>query len=220
MRRRETDPIANVKKVVVTGGPCAGKTTVINYLRGAMPEYIVTVPEVATTLLGGGYPMPGVDLEWSQEWQNSFQDAVFHVQQSAEGAAVLAAQQRGGGVVVADRGLMDGAAYFKGNKGEFADRYGLDLPVVMGRYDTVVHLESIAVRSRHLYNALKDNNPTRFQSYESSLALEYGVLEAWDGHPNRIIVNEHSLDDRLLAVEGIVRAVQGMGPVVTDAEMP
>jgi hypothetical protein len=81
-------------------------------------------------------------------------------------------------------------------------------------YDTVVHLESLAVRGKPAWETLRTSNPSRFRPYEAVLALENGVREAWGGHPNRYIVTEHSLDDRLLAVEGIVRAMH------MSADMP
>jgi hypothetical protein len=198
----------DVQKIVVTGGPCAGKTTTINYLRGVFGEAIVTIPEVASVLLSGGYPMPGRDLDHSAEWQSVFQDAVYSVQTSAEKAATLAAQQKTSALVVADRGVLDGAAYFKGGRDEFSERYNLSVPEVFADYAAVIHLESLAVRSMHLYNAMKDNNPSRFQSYEDSLDLEGKVLNAWDGHPNRHLIQEPSLDERLIAVESIIRAVK------------
>jgi thymidylate kinase len=196
----------DIKKVVITGGPVAGKTTAVEYLRGMMPD-AVTIPEVATALVNGGYPMPGDNLQWTEAWQEAFQDAIFHVQRSVETVKTLSANQKGCKLIIADRGLIDGAAYFKGGRNEFAERYGLDIAQVMTEYDTVIHLESIAIRSRSMWEVLKGNNPTRFRSYDEVLALEQSVREAWEGHPNRIIVDEHNLDDRLFAVEGIVKAI-------------
>jgi predicted ATPase len=94
MSRQENSPVGEIKKVVITGGPVAGKSTAVEHLKGALSGSIVVVPEVATALLSGGYPMPGRDLEWTQEWQEGFQDAVFHVQNSAEQASMIAARQR------------------------------------------------------------------------------------------------------------------------------
>lgn len=204
----EHTPPAEVKKVVLTGGPVAGKTTAINHLKKVFGHSIVVVPEVATTLLNGGFPKPGTDLEWVPDWQDAFQDAVYHVQSATEKASVAVARQKGSGLVIADRGILDGAAYFPGGRDEFADRYGVDVQATMATYDTVVHLESVAVQGRSLFEWLKESNPARFRPYEEVLALEESVQAAWDGHPNRIMVREYDLDERLLAVEGIVRAMQ------------
>lgn len=207
MARFESVNTGGVKIVVITGGPVAGKSTAVEHLKTILSGTVVAVPEVATTLLSGGYPMPGRDLDWTQEWQDSFQDAVFHVQNSAERAAVIAVRQRGRGLVVADRGLLDGAAYFKGGRQEFAEHFGVDIDETMASYDAVVHLESLAVRGSVTWEELRSNNPSRFRPYEAVLAFEDGVRDAWDGHPNRYFVTEHGLDERLLAVEGIVRAI-------------
>jgi predicted ATPase len=201
-------PEVDTKKVVITGGPVAGKSTAVEHLKRTLSGSIIAIPEIATALLSGGYPMPGRNVEWSQGWQDGFQDAVFHTQTAAERVAAVAARQRVGRLVVADRGLLDGAAYFRGGRDEFAGRYGVDVSEVMAGYDAVVHLESLAVRGRRACEEMRVNNPSRLRSYEAVLAFENGVREAWDGHPNRYFVTDHGLDDRLVAVEGIVRALQ------------
>jgi hypothetical protein len=45
-------------KIVITGGPCAGKSSIISMLKEEFDE-VITVPEAATLLLSGGFPMPG-----------------------------------------------------------------------------------------------------------------------------------------------------------------
>lgn len=45
-----------MKKIVLTGGPCAGKTTVLNVLKQEFAGQILVIPEAATLLLSGGFP--------------------------------------------------------------------------------------------------------------------------------------------------------------------
>ena len=44
------------KKIVLTGGPCAGKTTLTQVIAKAFPKHIVIVPESASLLFSGGFP--------------------------------------------------------------------------------------------------------------------------------------------------------------------
>jgi dephospho-CoA kinase len=44
-------------KIVLTGGPCAGKTSCLRAIRAEFGEQVVTVPEVATLLLNNGFPL-------------------------------------------------------------------------------------------------------------------------------------------------------------------
>src|SRR5437879_4150288 len=100
-----------MKKIVLTGGPCSGKSTVHRALREQFPAQVVLVPEAATLLLGGGFPVPGQHLPWSPEWQAVFQAAVLPLQHHLEDAYLLVAGSRGSKLVVCDRGVLDGAAY-------------------------------------------------------------------------------------------------------------
>lgn len=48
---------SRVRKICITGGPCAGKTTGLNYLAEKLKERgfaVYIVPEAATTLFMGG----------------------------------------------------------------------------------------------------------------------------------------------------------------------
>lgn len=57
-----------IRKIVITGGPCGGKTTVLNALKKDFNDRAVFVPEVATMLLSGGFPAPEKDLFLSEKW--------------------------------------------------------------------------------------------------------------------------------------------------------
>ncbi|MGZ3695296.1 MAG: AAA family ATPase, partial [Bdellovibrionota bacterium] len=43
-------------KIVLTGGPCAGKTTMVKMIEQAFPASVVGVPEAASLLFNGGFP--------------------------------------------------------------------------------------------------------------------------------------------------------------------
>ena len=58
----------NLKQIVLTGGPCSGKTTVLNAIKKRFGTAVVASPEAATIPLSGGFPLPGRDLDWSPEW--------------------------------------------------------------------------------------------------------------------------------------------------------
>ena len=54
------DPLADAKirKVVLTGGPAAGKTAIADVLSRQLEKRICVVPESATILFKGGFPRP------------------------------------------------------------------------------------------------------------------------------------------------------------------
>lgn len=65
--------------VVLTGGPGAGKTAVLEVVRRAFCKHIVVLPETATILFGGGFPRHDNDAG-----RRAAQDAIFHVQRALE----------------------------------------------------------------------------------------------------------------------------------------
>src|SRR4051812_35381169 len=103
-----------MKRIVLTGGPCSGKTTVQRALSEEFHDEVVLVPEAATMLLDHGFPVPGKHLPWGQEWQATLQAAILPLQRALEDAYLLVAANRGSQLVVCDRGVLDGAAYTPG----------------------------------------------------------------------------------------------------------
>lgn len=194
-----------MKKIVVTaGGPCAGKTTVLEVLRQVTGQALV-VPETATILLSGGFPIPGKDIKWSPEWQAAFQSAVLPVQIQLEAAYELKAAEQGAKLLVCDRGRLDGAAYAPGGLDEFCRLYGVNATEALGTYNAVVHLESVAVGDPKFYG--KTNNNSLFEDMEAARALELATRSAWNGHPNWTFIScLGGLEGKIRATCNAVRA--------------
>ena len=95
-------------RIVITGGPSVGKTTIISMLESA--GYPV-VNEMATQIIKEGKFLPWVD-------RSSFQAEVLRRQLEAE-AKVLDEE----GVVFLDRGLFDGEAYYIHDKIEIPEAF-------------------------------------------------------------------------------------------------
>ncbi len=195
-----------MKKIVLTGGPCSGKSTVQRALREEFHDQLILVPEVATLLLEGGFPVPGKHLPWSQEWQDAFQAAVLPLQHSLEEMYVLVAKNQGGKLIICDRGMLDGAAYIPGGVQEFCRRFGVDTAEVMAHYEAIIHLESLATADPEKYG--RDGNDSRFEPLEKAQQVEYGTREAWAGHPRHLIINgRRGFEGKVAEVLGIIRFI-------------
>ena len=175
-----------VKTMVITGGPCSGKTTIVGKLRKQFGNRAVFVPEAATLLLSGGFPLPGRDLVMCPEWQDSFQATIVTVQLNMEEMYRRVARQSDIRLMVCDRGVLDGAAYTPGGIANFPFRHRLDLKKMLARYDRVIHLESLATAAPEKYG--KVNNEHRGESLAQAKALEYRTQYAWECHPKRLIL--------------------------------
>lgn len=195
-----------MKKIVLTGGPCGGKTTVKDALRDAFPRGVLFVPEAATLLLTGGIPVPGKHLAHSPEWQDAFQPAVVAVQLALEETYLLLARERGCRLLVCDRALLDGSAYTPGGIVAFCDRYRIDLAATLARYEVVLHLESRATADPQGYGTA--GNETRYESLEEACRVEYATRAAWAGHPRQQIIDgSRGLEGKVAAAVAVVRAL-------------
>merc|ERR550534_2088309 len=105
--------IDGVFRLVLTGGPCAGKSTIIStlsyYLR-SKGFAVIHVQETATSLKNGG-------IHWAPDLSDDFQDCCVSVQSNRENVAVRWAQKladkciRKKCIIIYDRGLVDGLAF-------------------------------------------------------------------------------------------------------------
>ena len=190
-----------VVRIAVTGGPCGGKTTVLDEVRKQFGNQILVSPEVASLLLDNGFPRPGRDMAYTDAWSDYFQKSVLPVQENMENAYCDMALERSTRVVLYDRGMLDGAAYLGRGLEYFVDRFGLNLPEVLSRYDAVLHLESVAVHNAALYEQLKSTNPARYETAQQAVERDRGLYEVWSDHPNHQVVSAAlSMKDKVRTV--------------------
>lgn len=178
-----------VPKVVITGGTAAGKTTIVNVVRNKLGQQgVLIVPEIASGLFQVGFPMPGRDTKWSQEWQRLFELANFELQMTIEQVFDLVAVESKSKLIVCDRGTLDCAAHLQGGVDELCrlfDKKELDLA---NEYAQVIHLQSLSVINPSQYMELNKHDQCHWRSLESAIELEKRIIEAWSNHSNRVIV--------------------------------
>jgi predicted ATPase len=167
------DPPGSRRRFVLTGGPGAGKTAVLEVVRQAFAWQVQVLPEAAGIVFGGGFPRTREDV-----CRRAGQRAIYHVQRELEAVADAGAQA----VVLCDRGTVDGAAYWPGPD-EFWPSVGTTMADELARYDLVIHLRTPS--SAHGYNRV---NPLRIESAEEAAAIDERILDAWASHPRRIII--------------------------------
>lgn len=192
-----------VKKVVITGGPHGGKTTVFKALMEKYEGQILFVPEVATVLLTGIFPQPGKDLELTPHWLRHFQKAVIPVQRSAEAIYEQWAEERGIKLLLMDRGAFDSKAYLPAED-NLAD-FGLELKEAGEWYDHVFHLESLAVFHPELYG--KTGNECRYETVEQAVALDGRIQAAWAHHPAHTVLSGYGLTQKIETISEIIEEV-------------
>jgi predicted ATPase len=161
--------------VVVTGGPGAGKTALLEVVQRHFCEHVAVLPEAASILFSGGFPRrPGATA------QRAAQRAIFHVERQLER---LETDERHAAVVLCDRGTLDGLAYWPGSPADFFSDLGTTLDAELARYTAVIHL-----RVPGQGNGYDHRNPVRTESAREAAAIDEKILEVWSGHPRRHVV--------------------------------
>lgn len=182
-----------MKVIAITGGPCAGKTSVMGVLRERLARLGVRaafVPEAATDLIKAGV------APWTCPSMLEFQTRVMALQLERESAALGQAAADGIEVVVCDRGICDSHAYLSDDDYAVAlEANGIDHAQALARYDAVFHLVSIAKDNPEAYT--KANNSARFEDAEDAVLADGRVMESWLGHPAfRVIGNRPGFDEK------------------------
>lgn len=178
-----------IPKIVLTGGPCAGKSTVLRHIEESFPDSVETVPEAANMLIGGGFPLPSESLPYSERWQMTLQDPLFTLQQSLEANHYEIAEHTNKRILVCDRGILDQAAYFSGGVDEFLDRYKVkDIGEILDRYTMVIHLASVALLGEDTYQEASSTQARVEDSVEQIREVEIRTLEVWSLHPNHQVI--------------------------------
>lgn len=177
-----------ITTVILTGGPCAGKTSLMEKFR----NQVATIPNVkvffvkeAATLLkqsGINFADAGGD--------ETFQRLIINQQLIAEHNARITAEKFAANhkdykvIILCDRGIMDGEAYFE-NKYQFTELladFELTKKTVFRRYDMVLFMHSAAVGAEQFYTT-KDGTP-RDESPEQAASIDANTYNAWCEHNN------------------------------------
>jgi CYTH domain-containing protein/thymidylate kinase len=187
--------MSEIKKIVLTGGPCAGKTTamvrIIEHFT-SLGFKVFTIPEIPTIFSQAGMNYltdnKGLFYEGEKatlELQLGFEDRFMR----------MAAECHEPTIVVCDRGAMDISAYMQPEMWEeITAAVGTSTQELRQRYDAVLHLVSAADGAEQFYTTA--NNAVRYeQMNEEGLRiareLDKKVIKAWTGHPHLRVINNH-----------------------------
>ncbi len=167
------------RRVVVTGGPGAGKTAVLELARRNLCSHVEVLPESARIVFGGGFPRGA-----STAARRCAQRAIFHVQRELE---TLVQDRSDMVLALCDRGTIDGLAYWPGDPRRFLEDCGTTLEAELARYDAVLHLRTPDGEQGYINDAL------RIETEREAREIDARLLEVWSAHPRRVVI-ESSLD--------------------------
>lgn len=184
-----------ITKIVITGGPCAGKTTGMSWIQNAFTKRgykVLFVAEAATELINSGIQ------PWSFD-NLDFQTAMIQMQTTKEEIFIDAAKKSKYEkiLIVCDRGKLDGKAFsdedvFK----QIVENSKKSEIELRDDYDAVFHMVTAAKGAEEFYTL--ENNTARTETVEQARIADDRLIEAWKGHHHfRIIGNEGTFEDKM-----------------------
>jgi len=163
-----------MQRIVLTGGPGAGKTVITTAIAAGDTNRFVRVPEAAT------HVYDSMQTRWDRldvPGRRDVQRKIYFHQIEQEDRLAAEFPDK---IILLDRGTIDGAAYWP----EGPDGYWTDLQTTLAaqltRYDAVIWMQTGAALGHYDGDA---SNACRFE--DDAAAIESGLLlgKLWGGHP-------------------------------------
>lgn len=187
-----------VTRIVLTGGPCAGKSTILKRIQSKYSNLgfaVFTLPEAATLFNQAGADFLTKDPELSflteankLKFQMVMEDCMTRIAEATGKPALL----------VCDRGTMDTAAYMDREKWQRVMSYVQqdEESLCDKRYDAVFHISTAAKGAEQFYT--RANNSCRSESLELARVVDDHLYETWQRHPViHVIKAEICFEDKI-----------------------
>ena len=181
-----------MKRIVLTGGPGAGKTVISQLLAAESADRFVLVPEAATQVYAA--------LQTRWDWldvpgRRDVQRKIYRHQIEQEDRIAAA---NPGKILLLDRGTIDGAAYWPEGPGEYWRDLGSTLAAELMRYDAVIWMQTAA--AIRIYDG-STSNACRFEDPAAAVSSGEVLKTLWRDHGRfRTIDAYQVLEDKLRAV--------------------
>ncbi|EFP00159.1 hypothetical protein GCK72_019173 [Caenorhabditis remanei] len=190
-----------VYKIVLTGGPCGGKTTAQVRLATFFENLgwkVFTVPETATILLGGRVKFSELDAQQSYIFQRDLLATMHQIENTFFNQASAIKDRNV--LVICDRGCMDPSAYSSPEDWSqmLKDLHYEEFDLRCSRYDQIAHLVTAADGAEKYYTLA--NNATRSEGIGHAMELDKRTRSVWIGHPYMDIIdnkNTSNFDDKV-----------------------
>ena len=179
-----------MKRIVLTGGPCAGKTTalvkIIEHF-SSLGYKVFIIPEVPTLFSQAGMDYLTDNYAFFYEGEKATLEMQIALEEKFTRIAETIEEPT---IIVCDRGTMDISAYMKPAMWQdITSALSTDSERLRTRYDAVLHLVSAADGAEQFYTTA--TNAERTEGLELARELDKKVISAWSEHPRLRVINNH-----------------------------
>lgn len=195
MNTNKKDTVSQITKIVITGGPCSGKTTSLNRIKKhfeSLGYKVLIVPAVGTNMIACGLkPIEAIDYN---EYEKLILSSQIALEETFESAVNNLSSEKI--LIICDRGALDVKAYSTEKDFKLICN---DLDVneneLKQEYDAVFHLKTVAKGHEEEYKQVEE---LRIADIEDAIILDDKTISAWTGHPNlRIIDSYPFIEDKI-----------------------
>ncbi len=192
--------IEPVNMIVLTGGPCSGKSSSLAYLTEKLSDHgfmVFVIPETATLITNNGIDRRKMDR---QRQVVLYEEAILDMQLAFEETYAKAVSRifpERRKIILLDRGVMDIKAFVpKADFEQMLKRKGLKEINLRDRYNGVIHLVTAAEGAEEFYTGT--NNGARIETLEEALGIDRSIRESWLGHPHfKLIDNRTDFEGKI-----------------------
>lgn len=188
--------MAKIIKIALTGGPCSGKTSVVERLAAEFysdDRDVFICPESAYEVIANG---------GSREDYLSFETLVAKKQLQNEAEILKKAEESGKDEVVIfyDRALTDCFSYVE-DKDKLAENIGINIIDSWARYDALIVLQT-APESEYV------SAYARIEDYQTALDFEQKLLDVAVGHSHlRYVKNQKGFEEKYQSVKAEINSI-------------
>lgn len=188
-----------VARIVLTGGPGAGKTVVAARLAQEHPDRFAVVPEAATQVYRD------LRTRWDlldRLGRREVQRRIYQLQVEQENRI---AELHPGKTLLLDRGTIDGANYWPEGAADYWRELGTTHEAELARYDMVIWMQTCAAINAYDGGA---SNPCRFENAPTAVESGERLLALWKDHPNLLRVDAfEKVEQKISAVRQLLSDV-------------
>lgn len=201
---------APLVRVLLTGGPGAGKSSALATLRDRISKrgfQVIVVPENATALLdnSGGYDPAWHGTSMHVRLQQLF--LKFQIEQEDTYRHFGELRPSKPHLLLHDRGCLDGRLFCTDQQwNQVLEGVGVGEEELLKRYDLVIHMTTVASGMEKLYDyGPGSTNPSRYHTPEQARHADVLAQEIYAGHPRVCVVpNFPEFNEKM---EAVVRCV-------------